>query len=85
MGFVALAQNQLGRAPTDIDHQASFIGLRERMGGPLVDEARLFGARNYADGVAQDGAALANKGIAVDRLAQGLRGHGPHMCCRKAL
>jgi hypothetical protein len=48
-GGVALAQDHLGGAPADVDHQPALVGLRQQVRDPLVDQARLFVARHHLD------------------------------------
>src|SRR6218665_2831974 len=74
-----LAQNQLGGAPADIDDQPPLVRLRQQPGHALVDQPRFFGAGDHVDRVGQHRAATGQEFLPVARLAQGLRGHGPHL------
>ena len=73
----ALPEDHLGAAPADVDDEPGFVrGLQVRDAG--VDQARLLAPGDDLDGMTQRLAAAHQEGVAVARLAQGLRGHGAH-------
>jgi hypothetical protein len=79
LGLAARAQDHLGGAAADVDHQPAYVGgLQVRDAG--VDQARLFAARDHLDRMAERRLRALQEGIAVARLAQGLRRHGAHLC-----
>ena len=53
LGCQALAQDQLGGASTNVDHQAALVAGRQHVGDALVNQARFFAARDHVDGKAQ--------------------------------
>ena len=79
----ALAEDHLGGAPADVDHQARRVGgLQVRHAG--VDQPRFLAPGDHLDRVAQRLLRAQQEGVAVARLAQRLRGHRAHLARREA-
>ena len=79
----ALAEDQLGRAAADVDHQPRHLGrLQVRHAG--VDQPRFLAAGDDLDREAQRRLRAQQEGVAVARLAQRLRGHRAHLGRREA-
>lgn len=79
MRRVPLAQDQLGRAPSDVHHQSPFIAVGQQVRNTQVNQAGFFSPGDHLDGKAQCLARLHQKRLAVARLAQGLGGHRAHL------
>ena len=83
-GLPPLAQDHLGGAPADVDHQARQVG-RLQPCHPGVDQPRLLTPRDHLDGMAEHRAGPPQKGIPVARFAQRLGGHRAHLGGGKTL
>ena len=82
--LATLAEDHLGGATTDVDHEARHVGrLQPRDAG--VDQAGLFAPGDDLDRMPQHALRAREEGVAVARLAQRLRGHGTHLLRRTAL
>ena len=84
-GLPAAADDQLGRAPAHVQHQAPFMGGRQALRHAAVDQAGFFLTADDLDRKAQQPLPAGQKVVAVARLAQRLRGHGAHLPRRKPL
>jgi hypothetical protein len=74
-----LAQNHFGRAPADVHHQATLIGLRQQVRHTQVNEPGLFAPGNHFDRKPQNLFGLDQKHIPVAGLAQSLGRHSPDL------
>ena len=74
-----LSQDEFGRAPPNVNHQAALAAVGQQVRDPQVNQAGFLPAGDHLDGKAQYLVRLRQEGIAVACLAQGLCGHGTHI------
>ena len=73
------AQNHLSRTTTNVDHQASLIGLGQEVGNAQINQPRFFASRNHFDGETQHSFSLGQKLVTVACFAKRLGGHCAHL------
>ncbi len=76
--LIALADDELGRAPADIDHQAFALHHRDRMRRTDIDQPRLFPPGNDLDRKPQRRLRALQKLRRILGHAHRVGGHGPH-------
>ena len=78
------ADDELGRAAADVDHQASVRGGGQRMRHAQIDEARLLAARDHLDREAEHLPGFAQELGRVLRYTQRIGAHRAHCLTREA-
>src|SRR5690606_11785352 len=76
--FKTLANNQLGTAAADIDHQASLVAVRQVMGNAKIDQARLLAAGDDLDIMAKDVFGTSQEQRRIARYAQRIGANHAH-------
>jgi hypothetical protein len=81
-GPVVLAEDALGAAAADVDHQPPVLGAGGQVRDAHVDQACLLAAGDHFDGMAQRFAGLEQESLGVVRLAQRAGADGAHAAGR---